>query len=431
MSPNRNEILKRYSEDEDIFGDAEGIDYNNVETLRMNMIPKQLHALLPLFALTGNSSIPERRITRETLSEYSEENETDLTSELSDQDFDWGELNKNGSVFQEMNQRLIATKVAQQKEAEREQREFAQRRKGDYDPNQTLKLKDFNKLTNENLSLFDQLDNEKTVNYEYTRDDFEDFEDGFANNFEAKLRVQPSMPTLRQSAPKLKKYNSYAEFKCDNRVRLKLERIPSFYHKPQTILNNKDQVLNKYKENKTYHPHHKKMGTVKCLNNDTEITLAYPSNNNMKYNAKKNCWEGNEIDLVRFEKPSLIPHNVAKLSAKDGKMVYDKEKLKWISTEADQEDDNIFDDIPDLVENKLQSPVRGVSQFTQRSMSSAASNREQNTSVPDFGLSSKIIEKFQREELRIERKINHWFIGSTNEFNRDYYWEIRNMVMDK
>lgn len=92
MSPNRNEILKRYSEDEDIFGDAEGIDYNNVETLRMNMIPKQLHALLPLFALTGNSSIPERRITRETLSEYSEENETDLTSELSDQDFDWGEL---------------------------------------------------------------------------------------------------------------------------------------------------------------------------------------------------------------------------------------------------------------------------------------------------------------------------------------------------
>ena len=102
------------------------------------------------------------------------------------------------------------------------------------------------------------MDNEKTVNYEYTRDDFEDFEDGFANNFEAKLRVQPSMPTLRQSAPKLKKYNSYAEFKCDNRVRLKLERIPSFYHKPQTILNNKDQVLNKYKENKTYHPHHKK-----------------------------------------------------------------------------------------------------------------------------------------------------------------------------
>ena len=29
------------------------------------------------------------------------------------------------------------------------------------------------------------------------------------------------------------------------------------------------------------------MGTVKCLNNDTEITLAYPSNNNMKYNAKR------------------------------------------------------------------------------------------------------------------------------------------------
>lgn len=429
MSPNRNDFLQRYSEEEDIFGDAEGIDYNNVETLRMNTIPKPLHVLLPLFALTGNSSIPERRITRETLSEYSEENETDLTSELSDHDFDWGELNKNGSVFQEMNQRLIATKVAQQREAEREQREYSQRRKGDYDPNQTLKLKDFNKLTNENLTMLDHLDNEKTVNYEYTRDDFEEFEDGFINNFEAKLRVQPSMPTLRQNRPRLKKYNSYAEFKSDSRVRLKLERIPSFYNKPPTILENKDQVLNKYKENKTYHSNHKKMGTVKCLNNDTEITLAYPTNNNMKYNPKKNCWEGNEIDLIRFEKPSLIPHNVAKPSAREGKMIYDTEKLQWINTE--NEEDNVFEDIPDLVESKLQSPHRGVSQFTQRTMSSATINREQNMSLPAFGLSSKSIEKFRKEEMKIERKINHWFIGSTGEFNRDYYWEIRNMVMDK
>ncbi|RCK55920.1 Mitotic check point protein BFA1 [Candida viswanathii] len=430
MSPNRNDLLKRFSEEEDIFGDAEGIDYNNVETLRTNMIPQALHILLPLFALTGNSSGQERRITRETLSEYSEENETDLTSELSDHDFDWGELNKNGNVFQQMNQRLIATKVAQKKEAEREQREFAQRRR-EYDPNQTLKLKDFNKLTNENLTILDQLDNEKTVNYEYTRDDYDDFEDGFAKNFEAKLRVQPSMPTLRQNPPKLKKYNSYAEFKCDNRVRLKLERIPSFYNKPSPSFNNKDQVLNKYKENKTYHPHHKKMGTVKCLNNDTEVTLAYPTNNSMKYNQKKNRWEGNEIDLIRFEKPSLIPHSVTKPSTKEGNMIYDPEKLQWINTE-EEEDDNIFDDIPDLVEQKLQSPLRGASQFTQRTMSTATISREQSSrAFPEFGLSSKTIEKFRKEELMVERKINHWFIGSTGEFNRDYYWEIRNMVMDK
>lgn len=421
-------LLRQFSEEDELFGDIEGIDYHDGETLKINKFSFPLLALSPLFAITGQSpnmrSINGKRITRETLSEYSEENETDLTSEFSDQEFEWDGFNKNQSIYQQMNQRLIATKVAKQREAEREQRELMQKRHKDYDPNQTLRLKDFNKLTNENLTLLDQLDDEKTVNYEYVRDDVEDFAQGFDKDFETKLRIQPSMPTLRSNVPTLKKYKSYGEFKCDNRVKQKLDRIPSFY--------NKNQLLSKFKETKSYHPHHKKMGTVRCLNNNSEVPVTYPSISNMKLNKEKNRWEGNDIDLIRFEKPSLITHKENKTKKRQGNMVYDEQNLRWINTESEHD---VFDDIPDLAVKQLQSPVRGLSQFTQRTTSTTATttapSKNNETQHLDFEISRKLVDKFQKEQAKIEKKINHWFIDTTSEFNTDHYWEIRKMIIEE
>ena len=106
-------LLRQFSEEDELFGDIEGIDYHDGETLKINKFSFPLLALSPLFAITGQSpnmrSINGKRITRETLSEYSEENETDLTSEFSDQEFEWDGFNKNQSIYQQMNQRLIAT----------------------------------------------------------------------------------------------------------------------------------------------------------------------------------------------------------------------------------------------------------------------------------------------------------------------------------
>ncbi|KAL6453888.1 BFA1 Mitotic check point protein BFA1 [Candida maltosa Xu316] len=422
MAPNKRDLLKQFTEEEDnIFGDIEGFEYEDVDTLRMNKFhPHPSQSSSPSFAI-HSSPMTGKRVTRETLSEYSEENDTDPTSQFSEDGFSQEDFEKVTSIYQEMNQRLIATKVAQQKEYEKEKLELMSRRRDHFDPNQTLKVKDYNKLTNENLTLLDQLDNEKTVNYDYVRDDKDDFEDGFVDkDFEMKLRIQPSMPTLRQNVPSLKKYKSHGEFKCDSRVRSKLDRIPSFY--------TKDHLLSKYKENKPRQQSHKKMGTVKCLNNNSEVPFTFQNPGSMRLNSAKNRWEGNEIDLMRFEKPSLITPGDAKSRKQQGNMIYDEQNLRWIN--MDHDDQNVFDDIPDLDDKKLRSPIRGLSQFTLRTASTATLNTEPRTVLSDLGLTSKLVDKFRKEQIKIEKKISNWFQDPSSDFNRDHYWEIRKMVTE-
>ncbi|KAG7662597.1 BFA1 [[Candida] subhashii] len=591
QSLNKQERLKQFADrqEDEIFGDIEGIDfgishqmentlrvnrdnptdletlklnqlsledspYGNVKTHKYNKGSRSNKSVSPQsFFLTptnredplpnSGSTSSGKRITREYLSEYSEENDTDVTSEFTDNDFDgWDLLTKNEegqgdqtSIYQKMNQHLIARKVQQQKEAEIEQEELRKlwmakkKQEQDYmDPNQTIKLQDFsayqdNKLTNENLSLFDLLENEKTVNYEYTRDEFDQFEDGLDDNFveelqkrhaqrvhninrnpKSSLRNKQSMPSIaRTSKPSIKRFQSTMEFakqsgldgiqeepafKYNDNLKRKLDRIPSFYNTQES--EKKTQLLNKYRDNiKTndsihQQSHHKrKMGVVKCLNNN-RVTQnpSFPTpTKNMTFNYSQNRWEGNEEELMRFEnlsKPALITTRefeepVLRLAIPtkgEGthNMAYDKERLCWVN--LDGEDDAIFHDIPDLIEAKpyklnappqtvnnsaqsimklasqqhMNSPTirRGASQFTQRTTSNistgdvdgrlgqrVANDDDHN----EFKLSKKLIEKFVKEDSRIERKTRHWFNNNSTRnsgFNRDYYWEIRKMVIE-
>ncbi|EDK43285.1 conserved hypothetical protein [Lodderomyces elongisporus NRRL YB-4239] len=697
------DLLKRYadSQEDELFGDVEHVDFlprspskttskmrlasaslsphvdeDGVDTLRVDQLRLNTHNL-PLFQLTpkneespGTSSPTKsnkstkstkssgKRVTRDTLSEYSEENDTDITSEFSQDDFEgWDDCfstkndsqSQNQSIYQQMNQRLIARKVAQQKEAEREQQELMQlseMKKNNYNsnrfllknnnsPNQTLKLKDPQRLTNENLSLLDQLENERTINYEYTRDDLDQFEDGFDDDFEEsiqKIAIPPppsssslssrrirvpithqslynnagsrdmahglrkllnklSMPSLaRNNVATIKKFKSTMDlhekidedleefeqleqpkFNHNSKVIKKLDRIPSFYNKPLSLVNNvrnKNQILDQYKETKLpsklsrqhhhHHHHHyhhpgqhgqmsKRMGQVRYLNNNSVTNADIPTpqkNQTMRFNKQKSVWEGNEVDLLRFEKkPSLITyrdieprnkyHGTGLAQKRQGNMLFDEINLRWVNLDDEEElnfddiddgDDNVEDDDNDnddededdeqekevaeldaeeegdYVEtihqynnqqptvlllpphhhtqqekkqkqkqkqnqnqnqnqNQLQQPPhpqhislhnlqqppvsrRGLSQFTQRTSSTAtaASHDPAAESLSsllndvddrrEFKLSKKQIEKFNKEEQKIDRKINHWFIG-TNEMKRDYYWEIRKMVTEE
>ncbi|KAG5416764.1 BFA1 [Candida metapsilosis] len=709
MTQSKADLLKKFAdnqEEDEIFGDVESVDFsgpkqqkqqqhrdhnneddNAVDTLKMN----QLHInnspsfqLTPKNALTSSSSPQHtrssksstgrsnhvsrasngssnsaKRITRDALSEYSEENDTDITSELSQDEFEgWDEcFSKNQSIYQQMNQRLIAKKVAQQKEAEREQRElleYKQSKGMKDDPNQTLKFRNGvaidggagaaagHKLTSTNLSMLDHLENDKTINYEFSRDDNDEFEDGFDGDFEESIQKikqyqqqQPyqssrnmgsaakhgllnkqSMPSLaKNSTNAIKKFKSTmdltgdtlhehpsehqqqqqqaqqqppATFNFNNRVISKLDRIPSFYNKPRIPdPESRMQLLDKYAERKDqkakdktnasikagvdargvpkdtrtgdaqnhhhrHHHPHKKMGHVRYLNNKEGIrangeplgtNYVIPKSKSMVFNKAQNRWEGNEVDLLRFEqKPSLITLkeiepvgkeivNRDKLDALDdddddddfpgmkrqGNMLYDDVNLKWIN--LDQDDEYIFDDIPDLIEPLetirqhhnlqqkqqqqqqqeqgqweqysptrpklggtntiyvLQSPIsrRGLSQFTQRTTSSTSSNTpppqpqplstasrsnlirsqssssrvdpvhhwqsqsqqnlqrhvsmsDNNTSIPP--VSSKLHDRFVKEEAKISRKINNWFIDDNNDVKLDYYWEIRKLIME-
>ncbi|KAI5966138.1 uncharacterized protein KGF55_000447 [Candida pseudojiufengensis] len=403
----------------------ECLDYN---TLKLNNLKLNNSPSFQLSTQSPKSS--GKRITRDGLSEYSE-NDTDLTSENSDEFEGWDEcFNKNQSIYQQLNQRLIARKVAQQKHAENELRQQQQQHHQNYlqnkrDPNQTLRIQ---KLTNENLTLLDQLENEQTI--EISRDDNELFEDGFEEQSIqkiSKLKTEQSMPTLRQNNHTLKNFNS---FNFNNKIKKKLDRIPSFYNPPIP----KDQVLQKFKEFKTVHHHHPN----KKLNNyRTEKII---NSNSMKFNKNLNKWEGNEEELIKFDKkPSLITkkeiNNIPR--KKQGNMFYDEENLKWIN--LDEEDEIL--DIPDLIEQtnlQLQSPIRGLSQYTQRTASTVnfpqpSNNNKKSSTINinnDYKLNQKLIEKFVKEEQKIDRKISHWFIDS-NEIRKDYYWEIRKMVMEE
>ena len=73
------------------------------------------------------------------------------------------------------------------------------------------------------------------------------------------------------------------------------------------------------------------MGTVRCLNNNSEVPVTYPSISNMKLNKEKNRWEGNDIDLIRFEKPSLITHKENKTKKRQGNMVTPKANMTCLT----------------------------------------------------------------------------------------------------
>ncbi|CUM51072.1 uncharacterized protein AC631_02140 [Debaryomyces fabryi] len=470
---------------------------------------------------TISTSSPKPRMRSKSLSEYSEDtNDTDVTSQFNDDDFD--NINDVDDIFgneesgiyssggngntSKANRHLLMKQQKLQNDAEIEERElFKKYKRLTNEETNTLKLKDFTVYGHNPIDT-DALENEKTVDYEYTKDDFENFEDGFDTDVPIKLdvdklkqysrgdksvRMKNSMPNFnnKNKLSKAKKYKSSMDlvnefetqhpvFNNNNKIIRKLDRIPSFYTKNDAMKSNnsklnqdieleKQQLLNKYmeiteKQNRLNNRHRKKnlsmknpngknkrIGLVRYLNDNP---IPQPNNNSkMKYNPINKKWEGNDIELVKFEnlnvpKPLLISFNDFKNNMKDkkiqGNMVYDPDQLKWINLNKDE--DNIFQglsDLPDLQIDKRSvsnSPTknigRGVSAFTQRT-GSTNSIASSNTNGNEFEIPPKLIEKFHKEEMKLLKKINYWFQQQNydlinSDFNHNYFWEIRKMVID-
>lgn len=569
----KSEFLRKYeecdnlSDSDDIFGQAEDdldedfqtlkLNSNDLETIRGNILQTATANLLPEFQVIPDlefspmdsisTSSPKlslmtgkgprqfhsmqknsKFVTRKTLSEYSEGDDTDETSQMNDEEFE--NLDdifgiQEASAYEKIQRKLQSKQFQLQNDAEKEEAELQtrmnqQRQQAGHtniDANMTLKLKDFNlhtHLSQRNLNSHNQLDNENTIDYEYVPDELEDFEDGFDSNFESKLSTMKSHKLTRfHSSSKLnpsseqkqreriasiKRYKSTMDFagqnskgeevvppkyNFDNRVKSRLDRIPSFYNKPKDPNKAKQSYLNKFQESdllekeatKNRHPNQQtsSVGLLRYLNNNTIVTIpVIPANINMKYNSASLNWEGNDIDLLRFEnlhKPSLITLDDVTIKAKDtynnvfpkdtNNMKFDKENLRWIN--ANEDDESVFNEIPDLEDNsnkkrisyklssppkiknpihELQSPMnmRGSSQFTQRSLSTNTDKSDDEIEDDEFQIPDKLLERFMKEEMKITRKINHWFrvdeiydyAKPTRNSNLDYYWEIRKMVID-
>ncbi|CAK7902687.1 hypothetical protein CAAN1_16S03048 [[Candida] anglica] len=540
---------------------------------------------------TLSTSSPKTRRSK-TLSEYSEDNnltsDTDVTSEFNDadnQDIDNIFGVEESGVYSsggfgpkpsKANTLLELKKKELELNAEREEEELLKRTKEfgnmkihEDEKINTLRLKDFTAAKSGKLNPLDMdaLENERTINYEYTRDDFEDFEDGFelnspiripkgATHAEGRINSKLSMPQFEATQPKssMKKYRSMIDVNTpreesehpffnnkNNDIIRKLNRIPSFYSSSQLRKPDRNEdldsieelkvndetysaksdlemerkkviLLEKYMEitntqlkNKRKTRKHvptktgpTKLGLVRCLNEGGESSipshLLQNNNKNMKYNSVKQQWEGNYIDLHKFEsikslkttKPHLISHKDYRKDGSEqqagtkivGSMKYDPDAMKWINVNEDEED--IFDDVPDLPHDlghqrrmnlpnsrsasksnlKLSSMIkrqpsklnhRGVSTtsaFTQRTTSTSTESSSDTLDegetqyshdhFPEFTLDDKTIDRFYKEEAKWFKKTRHWFGDGEGydlrtdhrQYNKDYFWEIRNMVTD-
>lgn len=521
---NHNRILQFQDENVDDFGFEDEIEDKDLQLNYRTTLTRQPDADLKLSPGTISTSSPKPRMRSKSLSEYSEDtNETDITSQFNDEDFD--NINDVDNIFgneesgiyssggnantSKANRHLLMKQRKLQNDAEIEERELLKKYKRlANEETNTLKLKDFS-IYDQNPIDSDALENEKTVDYEYTKDDFEDFEDGFdidghieldfdklkqyGREKSKSISMKASMPNFnnKNNMSKVKKFKSTMDlvneletphpvFNNNNKIIRKLDRIPSFYNKEnikskKSQLNHdieleKQQLLNKYmeiteKQNRINNRHRKKnlsiksqsngknkrIGLVRYLNDDP--IPQNDANSKMKYNPVNKRWEGNDIELVKFEnlhvpKPLLISFNEFKSNMKDknlqGNMVYDPDKLKWINLNKEEDKDNVFQglpDLPDLQVNKRtisSSPTktieRGVSAFTQRTESTNSSNSN-NADGNEFEIPPKLIEKFFKEEMKLQRKINYWFQQPNyelvnDEFNYNYFWEIRKMVIN-
>lgn len=369
-------MFMQYTEkqDEELSFDEDVEDRLNVENLRLNQMkhayPDLDHKFLP-----ANTSSP---IRRRSLSDYSEDTETDIT-ELNDEDFEEiddifgkeesgiyssGGKDSHRGEFSKASEILAKKKVQLQKEADYEDEELVQRYKGHHgDEVNTLKLKDLQRFQQESNLEKDALENERTVNYEYTRDDFESFEDGFEPNSPGKIeperlrqfqtsatdgrRIQHkvSMPVFPNSLKPSKQSkfkstmdlagilekNDHPVFNNSNKLIRKLDRMPSFHSRKglQAALEDdealdynmelkKQELLEKYMEitekqkqirsspkkklssMKSIGPSKRGVGLVRYLNDKSAVPAVSPSVK-MKFNAKSKRWEGNDHELLRFD----------------------------------------------------------------------------------------------------------------------------------
>lgn len=391
---------------------------------------------------------------KKSLSEYSED--TDVTSEMNEDDFEdveniFGDQIDDNIETSRVHDVLKNKKLKMKHEADKEEQELMKKYK--HDEFVTLKLKNFS---------VDHLDNEKTINYEFTRDEFEDFEDGFENI--NKLSFKKSMPTFNsRSKLEMKKFQSSYNLnqqtapKYNNRVMSKLDRIPSFAN--QKMLNEmmeknknfkltKQQLLQQYEEIDKQHKRTnekilnlkksmsmparrvkgKKIGLVRYLGDVPNV-----ENSNMRFNKESKNWEGNEIELMKFntiskKKPSLIKfndYNTKNDTNVAGDMVFDPVNLKWVSQTPEED---VFKELSDFHEPDNKS--RGVSNFTARTLST---NNEESENV--YIVSKKLIDRFLKEEVKLSRRVENWFDHQqvyelNNEIKTDYYWDIRKLVMD-
>lgn len=180
----------------------------------------------------------------------------------------------------------------------------------------------------------------------------------------------------------------------------------------------------------------------------------------MTWNASKGVWDGNEMELKKFDsikgkKPGLITNKSGKGIEVYGHMKFDPNQMKWISMEGEEDP---FDGLEDLAEESCASTptLRGhhhsystdFGQMNQTisarynddrrvysmrtnpvsNLAGSTSLHEQRKAGEEFLITASMIDKAHKEHERFQRKTRA-FCTSDDELDRDSLWLVRDMVM--
>jgi hypothetical protein len=152
----------------------------------------------------------------------------------------------------------------------------------------------------------------------------------------------------------------------------------------------------------------------------------------MQFNPKKLIWEGNDIELKKFD--SVTPKTrglISFISSKgvevNGDMVFDPQRMCWISM-VDEDNNDPFEGIDDLDVS--------VSSNSTRTSGVGSSSSGNSVSVGEFVVgdefrtSGEFLKTLQEEDDRWHRKTKGWF-PPNEPFDREFLYEIRNMVVQR
>uniref|UniRef100_A0A060TGX6 ARAD1D34408p n=1 Tax=Blastobotrys adeninivorans TaxID=409370 RepID=A0A060TGX6_BLAAD len=150
-------------------------------------------------------------------------------------------------------------------------------------------------------------------------------------------------------------------------------------------------------------------------------------NGDMRFNPRKLIWEGNDVELKKFDSinaktPGLIAYISNKGVQVVGDMVFDPKLLRWINVNEDEEQNDPFQGLDDLeVGQPEQSALASLS-------ASVASHGEMQVG-DEFDIDEEFIYRLEHEDSRWNRKVNGWFSFDEHR-DTSYLNEIRTMVMN-
>lgn len=433
------------------------------------------------------------QLAKRLLDDYLEES-THVTLPLSEEDFIGLDeaVQEYGEDFSGMMwNNLKKTQQRNREVAEAEEELYLQRRQR-HDPLRTLRQKPSN-LTAKNLQYNDKLMDKTTQVKEFVRDDGEDFAAGFDDDFDVQLAdlnrvgLRPQLHVNKHRLlPHDVKVLSLMGYNFNEGVKKRISRFPSLSRlnsapPPQNLARQKSKLSMVTSE---LHPprlsKEERLAQYRSVDEQAPVRSRHKPNiknfrevpqevmagiSSMRLNKERQVWEGNEIDLARFEQPHLIPKHSAdtQIAATESHMVFDSVNMRWNNTKHDEED--VFSDIPDLTDDrhnlwrpassyKLAAPPKsvGFTMLTANDVLPLKPKRKDGGTIRrsasratfsglEFDVSEDLLRRFEKEETKIAKKVNNWFpVGEVYDyrmvndeattFQRDYYWEIRKLVLD-